>query len=476
MRKRNLANSIAAICLLFLTFILLTLILGPGAATFAVSKPERRVNVPSWFTGESYAIFWFGDVDRDNNYADVRLIHDGATLEVHIHIIDRLLHYDEAPSPADLNQWDAITLYLDLDGNGGSNLDESAYRFDAQLNWYEARDNWQAGYHGNGSGWIADPVFFSTITGYRGAMNDNSDDKGWNVSFYIPFSSLGLSDPPPSGTEWGLAVALHDRDSSSGPALPDKVWPESMEPETPATWGTMHFDIPGYEKPDAAPKGIVTIRQGLNGASVPDGHVGGSTTCGDGLDHWSEWGNTNYAGSKQINIMNQWDVSDYPCFSKYFVTFPLDAVPPGKVIIAASLTMRLFGNAGQGWVSQPPDSYIQVLTVGEDWNEATLTWNNAPLATENFYGTWVEPVNGNPAWPGIPYQWDVSRAVDEAYNSGKPLRLALYSADGERHSGKYFYSSDADAAARPTLSVVWGSLCDSPNITCSHTYIPLATR
>jgi len=56
----------------------------------------------------------------------------------------------------------------------------------------------------------------------------------------------------------------------------------------------------------------------------------------------------------------------------------------------------------------------------------------------------------------VPYTWDVSRAVAEAYAEGDPLRLALYSADGEYHSGKYFWSSDAGELARPALQVLWG--------------------
>jgi len=27
-----------------------------------------------------------------------------------------------------------------------------------------------------------------------------------------------------------------------------------------------------------------------------------------------------------VNVQNQSDISDWPCFSKYYVTFPLDAV------------------------------------------------------------------------------------------------------------------------------------------------------
>jgi hypothetical protein len=206
---------------------------------------------------------------------------------------------------------------------------------------------------------------------------------------------------------------------------------------------------------------MVIIRHDLNDANVVDAQVGGDTTCGQPYspDFFNGWGDANYAGYEQINIQNQADVADWPCFSKYYVTLPLGAVPPGKVIISAKLKMFLFGNSGQGWEPPPQPSLIQVLTVGEDWDENTITWNNAPLALENVGGTWVDPVEAFPGWLGIPYEWDVSGAVAEAYQTGEPLRLALYSADGAIHSGKYFISSDTgewNADGRPTLSVVWG--------------------
>jgi hypothetical protein len=119
--------------------------------------------------------------------------------------------------------------------------------------------------------------------------------------------------------------------------------------------------------------------------------------------------------------------------------------------------MNRFGNAGGGVWGDPPDSYIQVSTIGEDWHENTLTWNNAPLAVENISGTWVEPVQFSEQYV---YYWDVTKGVREAIGSGNPLRLALYSIDGERHSGKYFWSSDSNdwgGAVRPTLEVVWGN-------------------
>jgi hypothetical protein len=77
------------------------------------------------------------------------------------------------------------------------------------------------------------------------------------------------------------------------------------------------------------------------------------------------------------------------------------------------------------------------------------------------------------------YHWDVGKAVDQAYKSGGPLRLAIYSIDGERHSGKYFFSSDSNdwnGEIRPTLRIVYGSVCDSPGVTCYYAYLPYAMK
>ena len=229
--------------------------------------------------------------------------------------------------------------------------------------------------------------------------------------------------------------------------------PADMDANTPATWSQLNFGwyvsrLPGALVPD----GVTTIRQGVDGAEVPDAHVGGHGNCGEGLDHWTEWGEANYPGETQINIQNQWNIADYPCFSTYFITFPLDAIPAGTQVVSATVTLYLFGNAGYEPGDAQP-SAIQALTIDEDWDEQTLTWNNAPRARENIALTWVEPVDGFD--PGVPYRWDVSDAAAVAFGAGEPLRLAFYSADGEYHSGKYFWSSDAAEAVRPRLDVAW---------------------
>jgi hypothetical protein len=266
---------------------------------------------------------------------------------------------------------------------------------------------------------------------------------------------------------WGFGLAVHDRDSLAGPSLPDQAWPETLESLHPATWGQLVFGLkPQYVPAPSLPQTTTTILHGLNGADVIDVDVGGSSICGNpaGPDFFPTWGDLNWAGKTFVNIQHVDPISEWPCFSKYFVTFPLNGLPEGKVVISATLTLYQFGNAGEGYDPGPQPSFIQAYTIDEDWEESTLTWNNAPLAGDYIAATWVDPLDESPTWPGIPRFWDVSGAVAEAYAASEPLRLALYTPDSPFHSGKYFYSSDIGGGGegRPTLSVLWGD--PAPNL------------
>lgn len=445
---------------------LLNCIYVPTPATGDSAVSGRRINVPYTPGADEpplppRSIFWFGQVTPTQNYADARLIYNDENLYVTLHIFDRYLWYDNNPTVETLTDWDAATLYLKLDGNSGDAPDEDSYRFVAQLNNNPDRAGYQAAYRGDNGSWVNSAIPFTTRSGWRGeGVNDGAEARGWTATFEIPFASLGLAGRPATGTVWGLGVVVHDRDDAAGAPIADQQWPESMNGQTPSTWGQLRFGIPGYSPPFAIPGGNVVARQGLDGAIVPDGHVGGATNCGDPFnpDFFNGWGDANYAGATQINIQNQADVADWPCFSKYYVTFPLEAVPAGKVIISARLILHQFGN------SHPENarrSHIHVFAIAGDWQEETLTWNNAPLAVENVSAAWVDPLLDFPGWPGVPREWNVTRAVAQAYDAAAPLQLALYSSDGAYHSGKYFSSSnvgDWNAVARPTLEIVWGDL------------------
>ncbi len=427
---------------------------------------SRQVNAPRLGDplGSDFprmAIFWFGKVTPTANYADVRVAYTNSELVVYVAIIDRRLWFTTSPSPQTLTDWDAVTLLLHLDGDVGTAPTNSSYRFVGGLSNSDTSGRYQAAYRGTGSGWSPVSLPFKAVAGWRGErLNDDGDDRGWAMTFRIPFTSLGRSGPPPEGTIWGLGLMVHDRDDASGTPIPVTVWPESLRPEIPATWGRLRFGVPDYTPPVVQPAGTLTIRHRLNGMTVKDAAVGGYTVCGEGRDFWNEWGDTTEEFYNRehtdFNIQNQIDIADWPCFSKYYVTFPLDALPRGKIILSATLTLHLFGNAGE---TSAPRSWIQTLVVDQDWDDRTLTWNNAPLASENLGGTWVDPVTNWPGWPGIPYRWDVTYTTAQAYAAGQPLRLVLYSADADYHSGKYFVSSDTgdwNAEARPTLTIVWG--------------------
>lgn len=423
---------------------------------FRTGNPLPRINAPYFDGGIKHAetaIFWFGKVTPERNYADGRAGYNRQELFLQLTVFDRLLQFDPSPSAAELDEWDAASLFLQLP-------DGRAYRFVGQLNGYGSREDYQAAYRRAGNRWEPDSIYFGTNSGWRGnALNDQTPDRGWSLDFHIPFASLGLQGPPGEGALWKAAFLLHDRDAQGGPQLADQSWPEKLDPADPRTWGSLSFGIPGYEPQGVQPEGSVTIREGLNGARVVDAHVGGHTTCGQPYapNYFSGWGDANYAGFEQVNVQNQSDVSDWPCFSKFYITFPLDAVPRGKVLLSASLRVYQFGGSDP---AEAYDSLIQVLTVGSGWEESSLTWNSAPLALENIGGQWVEPLTSFPGWPGVAVDWDVSRAAAQALEAGLPLRLALYSADTAMHSGKYFISSDTEdwnAKGRPTLTVTWGS-------------------
>lgn len=421
-----------------------------------------RINAPGFSGNVPFsrtAIAWFGQVSPTQNYADIRVGYNATDLYVYLAIFDRHLWYDVNPSPATLTQWDAVTLLLDT--GSGHSLSPTSWKFVAQL-YGEPSAARRAVYRGGVNGWQSVSVPFQAVPGWRGnALNNNSQsDRGWAMGFTIPFSSLGLMATPPTGTTWRTAVILHDRDTQAGPPIGDQVWPLPATPETPTCWGFLNFGLPTYQS-NATPSGSLLIRRPTqNSPLVPDADVGGTTSnqCpGDETHIWNEWGNRNYGRSPDFNIQNQSDVADWPCFAKYYITFPLGGIPPGKEIISATLTLHQFGNAGGAGQAQP--SWIQVLIASGDWQETGITWNNAPLAHENVGGSWVGVISDWPGWPGVPRTWDVSYAVARAYARGEPLRLILYEADAAYHSGKYFVSSDTgdwNLAGRPRLEVWWG--------------------
>lgn len=406
------------------------------------------------------AIFWFGEVTPSTNAVDVRIGYNDTQLFVRVTTFDRRIWYDTTPTAETFAAWDGVTLYLHTEA-ASDELTSTSYRFDAQMTWWEPRDTFQVAYTGSPGEWTQADLAFTTAADWRSenAPNNQEDDRGWVIEYRIPFESLGQVDAPAKGTRWRVGAAVHDRDALDLPPEADQTWPESLLEQHPNSWGELRFGASTYAPPAAISTSPIFIREGLEGIVIPDSAVGGSTNCGSGYDYWTTWGNQNYGEYEYFNVQNQQDVADWPCFSKYYVTFPLDSLPAARVVISAALRLHHFGNAGEGWEPGPQPSLIQVFTVDAPWQEETITWNNAPLARENVAARWVDPVDEYPGLPGIPYDWDVSAAVAEAYTEGSDLQLAIYEADSAYHSGKYFHSSEEEeynAEGRPTLIVTLG--------------------
>jgi hypothetical protein len=412
------------------------------------------------------AIFWFGKVNNNDNYSDVRIGYNQSKLFFYVASFDRLLWYNASPTYGSITDWDAVSLYIQT-SDENQLLTGSAFRLDSSLGPdgvirlpYQASAVW------NGNTWDSAALPYTTFTQWRGdGMNTADDDRGWNIIFEIPFSSLGFSSMPDQNTIWRLGVQVHDRDYLNGRIIESKFWPATFDTNASNGWGNISFGLVNSAPVPGTIEDNLTIREGLSNYIVEDASPGGYSTCGLGLNFWTEWGEKVYTGTDAYTaiIQNQRDIADWPCYSKYFVSFPLDTIPSNKTILSAKLTMHLYGNSGI-WndpVFQPYRSLIQVFVTDSNWLETTINWNNAPGPNENVSRTWVLPEPDFTGWPGVAYDWDLTYAIQKAYQNGdSTISLALYSADSAYHSGKYFSTSEVEnwnAEARPTLNIEYGS-------------------
>jgi hypothetical protein len=441
----------------------------------AQAESVRRVNTP-YFADEviwaQTAIFWFGQDEQGvpgKNYADVRLAYTAEALCVRVTVVDYYLWYKPNPAPTDeLTQYDAVAIYLDTGFDGAATPQTDDYTFLIGARHWPNENAVQ--YHrqarGTGAGWdtswAGDWTDYEAMQWSNNGPNDNGGniDYGWMAIFTIPWGTLGRSGPPPEGVLWGLGVRLYDRDDQppAGYVAPGH-WPGTLDPNSPDTWGELHFGYADYQPPSVTPEGTTTIRATLReDNTVEDAWMGGGGTCSGGHEGGSE---TNHGSDTGLFVGTETSPTHFPCFNKSYLRFSLDAILPGKTVISASLTLHLWGHAGETPdLAQP--SWVHLFTISDPWEEMTIHWNNAPLAQENVAAIWVNPYSGdraNPDWPGDPYVWDATQAVAEAYADGHPVSLAIYGSDTAQHSSKYLTSSETDdwnAEGRPTLTVVWG--------------------
>ncbi len=465
-KVRHLLRPFIILCLFLITA---TTISSSIAAPEDAENNKRRVNIPH-FSGTPHwdesAVFWFGENGTHTanapNYTDVRVYYTNDTLQVRFTVVDYRLWYNPGATVAtDLTEWDAVALYLDTNQDGATTPQSDDYIFMTGGHTGTNHTPYKRQGRGNGSSWGAWSGSWTNwgtmSTSLNGVgPNNNSDlDFGWTGGFAIPFSSLGISGPPSEGTVWGVGVQLFDKDSSTGILTPE-VWPENFDEGKPSTWAEFHFGDADYESSNETMTGSTTIRSSSpTDNTVEDSWMGGNGLCNGGHEGDNE---ANYGDDTRLFVGTETAETHFPCFNKSYLRFSLDDVPDNKVILSATMTLHLWGNADP---TQAQPSWMHLFSIKDNWNEMSIHWNNAPMAFENIDAIWVNPYSQQTIeWPGDPYSWNATQAVAEAYAEGDPVSFALYGSDTEQHSSKYMTSSEIgnwNAEGRPTLVIEWGN-------------------
>lgn len=447
------------------------------AAPQSQAASVRRVNIP-YFPGtvdeSQSAIFWFGQNETfqhipGRNYVDVRLAYSPAGLHIRATVIDYYLWYKENVQPSDdLTRYDALAIHLDTGYDRASTPQNDDYYFLVGLHGNSDQDmpEYRRQAQGTGAGW--NTAWNGTWSNYSNwqwsdtGPNDNSGniDYGWTGGGTIPWPALGLAGPPAENTVWGLGVLLYDQDQSPSGTVLRENWPETVQANQPATWGELGFGLPHYIPRPATGRHSVLIRAATpEDNTVEDAWMGGGGWCNSGHEGHTE---DNHGNDQALFVGSEIQPTHFPCFNKSYLRFSLNSLPPGKVIISATLTLHHWGGAD---TASGTWSHVWLSQVTDPWQEMTIHWNNAPLAQENLSLAHIPPKTTPLVWPGDPYTWDATQAVAEAYAAGQPVSFAIYDSATWRDSSKYLTASETglgdgspnwNIKGRPRLDIVWG--------------------
>ncbi len=346
----------------------------------------------------NWAIVWAGNVSQDNNYFDARIVGAEDGLRLRVQVMDRYVE-----------KGDTISVTTGFHTYTTSQPDANF---------------WTVGTRCNDMG---------------------TECRGWSGDFYAPWAIYG--EKPAVGSTTPLTITVLDIDQGAE--------------RTKAQWAGTVIWGGTYPTGTNAPVGQEGKVQTVTVPLTDDGEVGGGTNCGadDYPTYFLSWGLRVWYPYSDFNIQSQWDIADWPCYSKYYAKWDLPTLPEGAKVLSATLTARQFGNAGyeQG---QTGTTVVQVFEVVQSWHETQLAWDNAPLPVRTISRLAVPPLPATceqPYYycnPGVPYSFDVTGAVQQARGDGRSwASVALYTAAGQYHSGKYFWQRITNQA--PTVTIAY---------------------
>mgnify|MGYP000909758466 CR=1 FL=1 len=259
--------------------------------------------------------------------------------------------------------------------------------------------------------------------------------RGWSGDASIPWSYFG--GKPVNGDTWEVSASYLGQNFN----------------------GILRWGLPNYN-------GVIPPAPLIQNVNVTeDATLGGTSDCGylDWPNHFETWGWRNYETyigfhsryEEFSNVQNQWDVADWPCYSKYIMRVP---IPENlQNFSGAFLNIYRFGHPGYN----PGDtgtSIFQAYEVNDAWEENTVAWNTIQLGENVSHGPVTECTDTE---CGSWFRLDISELVRRAIARGeKTVDAVFYSANGNYHSGKYFYTSEG--AAKPFVQFVSGGIPETP--------------
>lgn len=170
---------------------------------------------------------------------------------------------------------------------------------------------------------------------------------------------------------------------------------------------------------------------------------------------------TNFGSDEQLPT-HAGTYNGTPLIARSFIAFDLSYIPSGMAIDSAFLSLYAFDvpntRLGTHRNSSGPNG-IWVRKVTSAWNEATITWNNAPSTTATNQVALAPSTSSMQDYLGI----DVTALINDLYqNPSTDFGLQTILQNENYYRSLNFYSSDAvDSLKRPKLEIHYSPLTTS---------------